>query len=825
MKRTLWRFYDALVIRRPLRVLFALGLLLLVAASGLPQSRFEVSADSLVLEGDQALDYYREARLRYPEPSFLLVAFRPREGSLLDDANLARLTLLRDDLAGVPGVLGVRSLLDVPLLSAGGSGLAALARGGFRTLEDPTTDREQARAEFMNSPIYSGLVADAALQTAALQVLLKENPTDALLLKEREDLRRLKRRGSLDVLDRRRLRDVEESYRERQATAELQRRQAVAGVRGVLTQHRGDAEIYLGGVPMIAADMVAFVQSDIVIFGGAIALFILGLLSFLFRRPRWVLLPLLVCSATLLSTLGLFAFLGWSLTVVSANLVALLLIFALSISVHLIVRYRETCARSPGVSQEDLVRDTVRFMGRPCLFMALTTAVSFCSLLFSGVRPIIDFGWMMAVGTAAALVWAFLLLPSCLCLLGRGAEEPASRTDPARAFTRRFAVLVEHRGAWITGATLFLVVIVLAGIPRLQVENRFIDYFDKDTEIYRGMEIIDRDLGGTIPLEVVLRAPRTAAAEAAGSFDDFGDDFGEEPDPWFSRAGLNRIEQVHDYLASLPQSGKVLSLATSWKQLRSLLGHTPNDLELALLQTGLPEEVRAVLVEPYLSAPERETRIVLRVKETRRDLNHSRYLEEVRRHLVEELNFAPEDVHLSGLMVLYRNMLHSLYRSQVLTLGTVFLAILLMFLVLFRSLPLALLALAPNVLAAGLVLGSMGLAGLPLDLMNVTIAAIVLGVGVDNTIHYLWRFRWEFSRDRNYLAAIYRCHGSIGRAMYYTSVTVIAGFSILALSNFRPSVYFGLLTALAMAAALLGALLLLPQLLRRFRPFGPELPE
>ena len=824
MKKTFWRLYDASVIRHPLWTLSTFSLLLLLAVSGLPQSRFEVSADSLVLEDDQALGYYRQTRRRYPESSFLLVAFRPLEGALLGQASLARLTALRDDLAAVPGVLQVQSLLNVPLLGMGGSGLAALAQGGFRTLEDPSTDRELARTELLNSPIYSGLVVDADLRMAALQVLLKEDAADARLLKEREELRRLERGGSLGVPDRQRLRDIEKHYRERQAATDLRGRELVAAVRTVLDRHRSGAEIHLGGVPMITADMVAFVQSDIAVFGSAIALFIVGLLGFFFRRLRWVLLPVLVCAATLLLTLGLFAFLGWSLTVMSANMVALLLIFALSISVHLVVRYREVRAGSPGVSQEELVRQTMRFMARPCLFMALTTAVSFCSLLFSGVRPIIDFGWMMAVGTAIALTSAFLLLPSCLCLLGRGPDEPAARTDPAQAFTRRFAVLVEHRGAWIAGVTLLLVVVILAGVPRLQVENRFIDYFDRDTEIYRGMEIIDRDLGGTIPLEVMLRAPRTAPQEEE-DFDLFGDDFGEEPDPWFNPAGLDRIEQVHDYLASLPQSGKVLSLATSWKQLRSLLGRTPNDIELALLQTGLPEEVQQVLVAPYLSVPERETRIVLRVKETRRDLNHSRYLEQVRRHLVEELGFAPENVELSGLMVLYRNMLHSLYRSQVLTLGTVFLAILLMFLVLFRSVPLALLALTPNILAVGLVLGGMGLVGLPLDLMNVTIAAIVLGVGVDNTIHYLWRFRREFPRDRNYLATIYRCHGSIGRAMYYTSVAIIAGFSILTLSDFLPSIYFGLLTALAMATALLGALLLLPQLIRLFRPFGPEVSE
>jgi hypothetical protein len=416
------------------------------------------------------------------------------------------------------------------------------------------------------------------------------------------------------------------------------------------------------------------------------------------------------------------------------------------------------------------------------------------------------------------------------------------------------------------------------------VENRFIDYFHEDTEIYQGMETIDAELGGTIGLDIILNRPSessapavadgapaandapvdNAAAEQAGEefdalfgdaefdeaddnfaaeqgddfaddfagdfdagFDDFsaGDDFGgsaaSPQSEWFTVAGMRRIQEVHNYLDSLPETGKVLSLATFYELMQMIMGNV-DDLQLALAQRSLPTSISSILLDPYLSAEVDQARISLRVKETSRSLERDAFLKEVRRHLIDELGFEEEQVRLTGLLVLYNNMLQSLFTSQILTLAAVFVAILAMFMVLFRSFSLAMIALTPNLLAAGAVLGGMGLAGIPLDMMTITIAAITVGIGVDDTIHYVHRFRDEFPRDRNYLQTMYRCHGSIGKAMYYTSVIIVFGFSILALSNFTPSIYFGLLTGLAMIAALMGAMLLLPKLILMIQPLGPE---
>ena len=271
----------------------------------------------------------------------------------------------------------------------------------------------------------------------------------------------------------------------------------------------------------------------------------------------------------------------------------------------------------------------------------------------------------------------------------------------------------------------------------------------------------------------------------------------------------------------MPETGKVLSLATFYELMQMIMGNV-DDLQLALAQRSLPTSISSILLDPYLSAEVDQARISLRVKETSRSLERDAFLKEVRRHLIDELGFEEEQVRLTGLLVLYNNMLQSLFTSQILTLAAVFVAILAMFMVLFRSFSLAMIALTPNLLAAGAVLGGMGLAGIPLDMMTITIAAITVGIGVDDTIHYVHRFRDEFPRDRNYLQTMYRCHGSIGKAMYYTSVIIVFGFSILALSNFTPSIYFGLLTGLAMIAALMGAMLLLPKLILMIQPLGPE---
>jgi hypothetical protein len=854
MKTRFFSFYEAVILQRPALTLVITALLLGWLSTHLPNFKLDASADSLVLEGDKDLEYYREIGKRYSTEEFLLVAYRPRQ-DLFTTQVLSTIEQLRAELAALEGVSSVVTLLDVPLLQSPQMSLDQLASGqALNTLRSHGIDKELVRKELATSPLYQSLLTSVDSKTTAIQVNLVRDERYIELLTARESLRDKRRADSLSAAEEQQLAEAEQVFRDYSVDFNERQGRLVETVRGILDSYRDDADVYLGGVPMIAADMISFVKSDLVVFGSGIVVFIIVTMMVIFRRLTWVALPLLTCLATVLFMLGLITWLDWRMTVISSNFVALLLIITLSITIHLVVRYREFLSTCPHDSQAQLVRKTTAHMLKPCLFTALTTNVAFASLVVSGIRPVIDFGWMMTVGVSVALIMSFVILPCALLLL----KKPAAVATGASgvSLTLKFARFTDNHGRWILAGALVLAALSAWGMSILKVENRFIDYFKESTEIYQGMEIIDAELGGTIPLEIIIDAepfmpvlavgsntPVTAKTQALAEEwgeefgDDFSDEFGDElADPfagesqqqnrfensmWFTRAGLARIESVHDYLDGLDETGKVLSLGTVSKML-DILAPGYDDIQLALIQRKLPESIAAIVLDPYLDESIDQARISVRVMETSRSLQRDELLAQIRRHLIDELGFKEENVHLTGMLVLYNNMLQSLFRSQILTLGAVFFGITLMFLVLFRSLSLALIAIAPNLLAASIVLGAMGLAGIPLDIMTVTIAAIVIGIGVDDTIHYVHRFRQEFVNDGNYLATMYRCHGSTGKAMYYTSVIIIMGFSILALSNFNPSIYFGLLTATAMFVALMGALLLLPQLILVFKPLGLE---
>lgn len=847
--------YDALITRYPRWTIAALLALTVIAALGLPNFKLDASADSLTLESDQSLDYFREINKRYQSGDFLVVTYTPK-APMFSDESLDTLKQLQDELASVDGVNSVNSILTVPLLYSPIRSLAE-QQESTRTLLTPGVDRQMARQEFLESPIYRDTLLSDDGQTTALQLNLRVDNRYIELVRERDALRAKRNREGLSEPEKQRLEDVSAeflAYRT-QATAESHAR--VETVRQILSDYDDSAEVFLGGVSMITADMIAFIRSDLVVFGTAIVVFIVLMLALIFRQLRFVVLPLAVCLMAVVSVLGLLSWIDWRLTVISSNFVALLLIMTLAITIHLVVRFRELHARHPEWEQRELVLATARQMAKPCLYTALTTIVAFVSLVVSDIRPVIDFGWMMTIGLSYALVLAFLLLPAALMVLKKG--EPKDKGDQSAATTLRFSSIAEKHGTKVIAIALVAAAVSGYGITQLEVENRFIDYFHEDTEIYQGMSVIDRQLGGTVSLDIILNAPTEPAvksepaadsasgeeveedpfgfdepfaAEQSAAGDEFDDPFGGDPfaeqqsdnieSAWFNPVGLDTVGQLHRYLESLPEVGKVQSLYTMYQVAQDINGGALNNFELGVMRNMLSEDIRGFLVAPYLDDENRQTRITLRVKETSPELKRAELVEKIRAYAIDEVGLAPEKVHFTGMLVLYNNMLQSLFTSQIVTLGAVFLGIMLMFLILFRSLTIAIISLLPNLLAASVVLGGMGLCGIPLDMMTITIAAITVGVGVDHAIHYLYRFRDELARTGNYVQAMHNSHASIGRAMYYTAVIIIVGFSILALSEFIPSIYFGLLTALAMFAAILGSLTLLPKLVLLTKPFGKE---
>lgn len=881
MLKTFTAFYDSLILRRPFVTLALVLLIVGGFASQLGKITLDASADALLLQGDPSLEYFREVGRQYSSEEFVLITWKP-EAPLLSDESLLPLRRMADELRKLKGVSSVVTVWDVPLLESPPVSLSDITSGDpLPELSTPGIDRELVLKELTTSPIYADLLASRDGTLTAVQInLLRDDQYDDNL-QARDALRKLSTDAGLNAEQALQLEDLEAKVKARNAIALDQQRQLVADVREISARYKEYAQLFVGGVPMIASDMVGFVQSDLVLFGGAILGIMMIVLAVVFRRVRWVVIPLLTCTCTVTVMLGLLGALDWRMTVISSNFVAVLLIISLALSIHLIVRYRELHALEPDGELHARILNTVRLMAVPCVYTSITTVVAFVSLVVSGIQPVIDFGLMMTVGIAVALVMAFLLVPCLMLVWPTG--RPMVHAEETPPLTMYFARLADRFGGTILLASLLLLCLTVFGISRLQVENRFIDYFKETTEIYQGMELLDAQLGGTIPLEVIISAPDfdaplpglenvdTVAAPVAADDpfaadddfgsgvpagdvlgdefaedkfeddlggddlgDDWGDDFGEDdgfasageddfkPSYWFSLGGMRQLDTVHSYLDALPETGKVLSLSTVFAVVKDLMGEDVGSVELALVQKSLSEDIKEMMVDPYFSEDKQQVRVNVRVKETSKTLRRNDFLKQVRAHLENEVGLKPEQVELTGMLVLYNNVLQSLFRSQILTLGAVFAAILLMFLILFRSFSLAVVALAPNLLAAGMVLGIMGLAGIPLDIMTITIAAIVLGIGVDNCIHYVHRFKREFLVDRDYTATMYRCHLSIGRALYYTTVTVVVGFSMLTLSNFNPSIYFGILTVVAMAAAVLGALLLLPRLIILFKALGPE---
>ena len=815
MSESLLGIYEKLILRRPVLALLAIILIAIGMSLGLPNLKLDASLDSLTLENDSALASYRESLQRYGSSDFLVVTYKPHEGDLFDDNNLQILGEIGEVLRSINGIEKVTSILDVPLLYSPKISVEELKKAP-RTLLQADVDRDMARKEFLESPVYRNLVLSDDGQTTIMLAEMTLDEKYQELVKQRDNLRIKRDTEGLSAAEITELETVSQEfldYRTLRATAEQAR---VAEIREKMAPFKEHAEIFLGGLSMITADMIDFIKSDLNVFGAGILLFIIITLAIIFRQYRWVLLPLATCLLCVEIILGYLGWIDWRMTVVSSNFVSLLLITTLALTIHLVVRYRELHSQSPDREQLDLVRDTVKTMARPCIYTVLTTVVAFSSLVVSDIRPVIDFGWMMTIGLVLSLVVAFIVIPAGMMIFGKGKNN--DKDDNTAAFTLHFSRFTENYGGLVLTLSLLAAIVSAWGLSRLNVENHFIDYFHSDTEIYQGLSLIDNKLGGTIPLDIIIDGPPRTGGGLSAMEEDLGIEIVEDS-YWLTRPGIKELKKLHVFLDSLPEVGKVDSLVTIADVYSELVGHKISDSELAFLALLLSPENADFLLWPYLDEPHNQARITLRVKDSLGELNRKELLAKIHQFAIDEAGFKQEQVHFTGLLVLYNNMLQSLFRSQILTLGAVFLGIMAMFLILFRSLSLSIIAILPNILAASMVLGGMGIVGIPLDMMTITIAAITIGIGVDHDIHYITRFKHEFAVDHDYIASMHRAHASIGRALFYTAITIIIGFSILTLSNFIPSVYFGLLTGLAMFAALLASMTLLPKLILVLKPF------
>lgn len=822
--------YDRCVLGHPRLALSLLGAAFLFFAWSTKDFRLDASADSLILESDRDLRVFRELNERYGAREFLFVTFTP-EADLFSDASIATIRALREDLKQAPGVESVVSLIDVPLVKIIGGKLSEVARN-YRTLEDPSVDRQAAREELVNSPVFRELIISADGGTTALLVNLAPKERYAELQRKKNRLLIKRDAEGLSEAESLEYQQILRDYDAAKTRTDRARHETIAALRAVIASYQRQGALHLGGVPMIADDMISFIKNDLAVFGAGVFIFLVLMLSRIFRQFRFVALPLCSCVFAITVMLGLLGLIGWRVTVISSNFISLMLILTMSMNVHLIVRYRQLRRDFAELGQRELVASVVRRMIWPCLYTALTTIIGFGSLVVSDIKPVIDFGWMMTLGLTVTFLTSFLLFPAMLVLLDRNIAAPDKRETP---FTAALARLTEKHGNGVLLAAVLLAAVSAAGIAQLKVENSFVNYFSADTEIYQGLKLIDDKLGGTATLDVVLKFDPVAeyGEEEAGADDEFAsldDLFGFETEPadpadaWFTAYKIDRIKAAHDYLDQLPAVGKTQSLASVLRLAEDLNeGEEFDAFELAVINKKLPAEIKESMIDPYISIADNEARINLRILDSLPDLRRKSLLEQIENGLQTELGLSREEFQISGMMVLYNNMLQSLFTSQIQTLGVVMAGIALMLLLLFRSASLALIGIVPNILAAGIILGLMGLLDIPLDMMTITIAAITIGIAVDNSIHYIYRFREELpGQPAGYLATLRYCHANIGRAVFYTAITIIVGFSILMFSNFIPTIYFGLLTALAMFIALLATLTLLPKLILAFRPFDEK---
>jgi len=838
MSHTIIDLYDKIVLERSTSILITFVLLIGLAVVQLPSFSLDASADSLLLEDDQDLSYYRELRLHYPTgDDFLLVTYQPPVGDVFTPTNLKNLKALQAQLEALEAVNVTNSILNVPLLHHKSMSLTSVEKY-TRTLLDADVAIDAARAEILAHPFYREQLIDPEGQITAIQIVLKANEQLNSIVEERENLRRTQEQAPTAKIQTKieklslHIQELNQKQVEASESTIDQIRQILADLKA--TNGATAPQTFLGGVPLIVVDMVRFVQRDLKVFGGVVVFFLVLTLSLIFRQVGWVALALTSCVTSSVLLTGFLSGIHFPITVISSNFIALIFIITLSMIIHLIVRFRELRSRyeTGGTeymlekpSHQSLVKDTVRQMFWPCLYTSLTTVVAFMSLVVSRIRPVIDFGIMMSMGIVCAFLVAFIFFPALLRRFPV-AQKPKDVNQPQRTpFSLVFARITQGLGNWLYLLVIGVVAFSVFGLSILSVENRFIDYFKASTEIHQGMKLIDRKLGGTTPLDVVISFPELAKANAAASNGDddrdcFVEDCSEDPptEALLTAARLETLKKAHRTIEKIRGVGKVLSIASTMEVLEIANKGPLNGVEIALIDKVFPEDLRPLLIDPYMNLDRYEFRFALRIVDSDPDLVRADLIRSITTDLQQKVGLAPEQIKVAGMLKLYNNMLESLFDSQIRTLGFVFFAILIMVALLFRSLKLALVALLPNLLAGIFVLGLMGWFGVSLDIMTITIAAICVGMAVDNSIHYIYRFRDEFALVGDYEKAMWRSHGSIGRALYYTSATIIVGFSILMLSSFKPTIYFGFFTSVAMVMALLGALTFLPRLMISLRP-------
>ena len=801
--------YQNIVLKKP-KVIF---LFLIIALLGFgyfsKDFRLDASSDTLLIEGDPDLEYLREVTDRYGSKDFLILTYTPNE-KIISDSSINNLLSLKYKIQSLEWVHSVITLLDIPLLNNSDATLNERLEN-FVTLKDENVNKERGFEEILNSPVFKNLVISEDGNTTGIIVYIKKD----------DSLKNIQNKTKTEI----------ESHKD---ILKKQNHENIIQIREIIKSYNDTGKIHLGGIPMIADDMMSFIKNDIVVFGIGVLLFIIATLWFVFKKLIWVIIPISSCFFSVIIMTGLLGLLGWKVTVISSNFIALMLILTMAMNIHMSTRFLQLKKKFPDLKNFEIIVMTTGKMFWPILYTVLTTICAFLSLIFSEIKPIIDFGWMMTLGLITSFLVTFTLLPTLLNFVSKNNVEVGVKEDGDSKITSFFGKISIDNKNIIFSTTILVIILSVVGISRLEVENSFINYFNKNTEIYKGMKLIDEKLGGTTPLEVILKFGNTEnksnditiLPKENDEFEDWGDDEESKNDEkyWFTKDKIDKIRKVHNYLDSLPAIGKVLSFSSIIEVATQLNNNKPlGTLEMGVLYSKIPESIKKEIIDPYISIKDNEARISVRIIDSQDGLRRNELIKQINYDLKEKIKLKNNEFKLAGVLILFNNLLQSLFKSQILTLGLVMVGIFGMFLVLFKNIKLSLIGVVPNFIAAFFILGIIGLLEIPLDMMTITIAAITIGIAVDNSIHYIYRFKEEFNQNNDYHKTLKLCHSTVGVAILNTSITIVFGFSILVFSNFIPTIYFGVFTGIAMLLAMISVLTLLPSLILLTKPFDKKI--
>ena len=809
--------YQSTVIEKPRTILALLILCLLFFGYYTKDFRLDASSDTLLIENDPDLKYLREVTDRYGAKEFLVLTFTPKE-SLISDSSINNLLNLKKEIQNFDWVHSVITILDIPLLNNSDKPLSERLEN-IVTLKNNNVDRDKGFNEIVNSPVFRNFVVSEDGTTTGIIVNIKEDKKlKNLIIKNNEFKERINNKEKVNNYD-----EFKIEFENYKNLVKKKNHENIVEIRKLIQNYDEMAKIHLGGIPMIADDMMSFIKNDIVIFGAGVFLFIVATLWFIFRKLVWIIVPLSSCFFAVVIMTGLLGMLGWKVTVISSNFIALMLILTMAMNIHMSVRYLQIKKNNSDIPNSSVILITTAKMFWPILYTVLTTICAFLSLIFSEIKPIIDFGWMMTLGLITSFFVTFTLLPTILNFLSKDKIE--IKEESKSIVTNFLANVSIYNSKTIFSLTFLIIILSIVGISKLEVENSFINYFNKNTEIYKGMKLIDDKLGGTTPLEIILKFPaKSEETKEDDEFDDWDEDENSNNDKyWFTKDKIDKISKVHNYLDSLENVGKVLSFSSILQVAEQLNNNKElGTLEMGVLYSKMPDSIKKEIIDPYISIKDNEARINLRIIDSKKNLRRNELINKIQNDLENKLNLNKDEFKLAGVLILFNNLLQSLFKSQILTLGFVMVGIFIMFLILFKNLTLSFIGVVPNFIAAFFILGIIGLLGIPLDMMTITIAAITIGIAVDNSIHYIYRFKEEFSSIKNYESTLKLCHSTVGTAILNTSITIVFGFSILVFSNFIPTIYFGVFTGIAMLLAMISVLTLLPKLILIIKPFGPQ---